>query len=57
MGQLRRVNKPTANGVGISEWVGKHSFVKDLSTPARRVMGFMTPHGFMNTSGRYLHDR
>jgi hypothetical protein len=56
-GQMRKVHRPTAGGHEIIEWVGKDSFVRDFSSPVRLVLGFRTPEGIMNTSGRYLHAR
>jgi hypothetical protein len=51
-GQLRMITDPETK---VRTFVGRHSFVRDHSTPARLVLGFRTSEGMMNTSGRYLH--
>jgi hypothetical protein len=51
---MRRVVEIDANGSKIVKWIGAQSFVKDMMPQSRRVVGFRTPQGFMNTSGRYI---
>ena len=53
-GEMRRVVEVDANGNKIIKWIGQQSFVRDMMIPGRRVLGFRTPQGFMNTSGRYV---
>jgi hypothetical protein len=53
-GEMRRVEKIDGNGLKVVEWVGQRSFVHDFTIPGRRVLGFRTDQGFMNTSGRFL---
>jgi hypothetical protein len=53
-GELRRVEEVDANGNKSIKFIGQQCFVRDLVPPVRRVLGFRTPQGFMNTSGRYL---
>jgi hypothetical protein len=55
VGQMRRVEEVDANtGRKIVNWIGQQSFVRDFAAPVRYVVGFRTPQGFMNTSGRYI---
>ena len=53
-GDMRRVVEVDGNGNKVVKWIGAQSFVKDMMPPSRRVLGFRTPHGYMNTSGRYI---
>jgi hypothetical protein len=53
-GEMRRVEETDSNGSKMVKWIGQQCFVRDLMPPSRRVLGFRTPQGFMNTSGRYL---
>jgi hypothetical protein len=53
-GQMRRVEEVDQNGLKMVKWVGQQSFIEDFKSATRRVLGFWTPHGFMNTSGRFL---
>jgi hypothetical protein len=54
LGQMRRVEERDANGNKTIRFIGQECFVRDLMPPSRRVIGFRTPQGFMNTSGRFL---
>jgi hypothetical protein len=54
-GQMRAVEKRDSNGQKIIEWIGKTSFIKDMTRPGRRVLGFLSGDGhYYNTSGRYI---
>lgn len=54
-GEMRRVEEVDQNtGRKIVNWVGAQSFVRDFAAPVRHVVGFRTPQGFMNTSGRFI---
>jgi hypothetical protein len=53
-GEMRRVEKIDGNGLKIVEWIGQRSFIEDFKQIPRRVLGFRTDQGFMNTSGRFL---
>jgi hypothetical protein len=53
-GEMRCVEKIDTNGLKIKEWIGQISFVRDMMPASRRVLGFRTPQGFMNTAGRFL---
>jgi hypothetical protein len=52
--EMRPVQKVNKDGLKITDWIGKHSFVKWMKPPVRYVLGFRTPQGFMNTSGRMV---
>jgi hypothetical protein len=52
-GQMRSFER-TKNGIKTIEWYGQECFVRDLMPPSRRVLGFRTPQGFLNTSGRFV---
>jgi hypothetical protein len=53
-GQMRRVEAVDGNGYKEVRWIGQECFVRDMMVPGRRVLGFRTPEGFLNTSGRYI---
>jgi hypothetical protein len=53
-GEMRKIHKPTANGHEITEWIGKESFVKDMSVPPRRVVTFNTTSGPMSANGQFI---
>jgi hypothetical protein len=53
-GEMRKVVEVDGNGNKIVKWIGQQSFVRDMMPPSRRVLGFRTPQGFMNTAGRFL---
>jgi hypothetical protein len=53
-GEMRRVEEVDQNGLKTVKWIGQQSFVRDFAAPIRYVLGFRTPEGFMNTSGRYI---
>ena len=54
LGRMRRVEEVDQNGHKMVKWIGQQSFVRDMMIPGRRVLGFRTDQGFMNTSGRYI---
>jgi hypothetical protein len=54
LGQTRRVEEVDTNGHKSVRYIGQECFVKDMTPPVRRVVGFYTPHGVYNTSGRYI---
>lgn len=37
-----------------TKFYGQENFVKQMGIPGRRVVGFRTDQGFMNTNGRFL---
>jgi hypothetical protein len=53
-GEMRRVEETDTNGTKMVKWIGQECFVRDLMPPSRLVLGFRTPEGFLNTSGRYV---
>ena len=53
-GEIRPIEKIDEFGNKRIDWVGRESFVRDMMPASRRVLGFRTPQGFMNTSGRYI---
>jgi hypothetical protein len=54
LGQMRRVEETDTNGSKMVKWIGQQCFVRDMMPPSRLVLGFRTPQGFLNTSGRYI---
>ena len=55
LGQMRRVVEVDGNtGMKIVKWIGRESFVKDMTRPGRRVASFLTPYGHVDASGRAL---
>jgi hypothetical protein len=54
LGQMRRVEETDSNGHKEVKWIGQQCFVRDMMPPSRLVLGFRTPQGFLNTSGRFL---
>jgi hypothetical protein len=54
LGTMRRVEEIDSNGHKMVKWIGQQCFVRDMMIPGRRVLGFRTDQGFMNTSGRFL---
>jgi hypothetical protein len=55
LGQMRRVVEVDGNtGMKIVKWIGRESFVKDMTRAGRRVVSFLTPHGHVDASGRPL---
>jgi len=54
-GEIREVHKiHPQSGHKMNVFVGQESFVKQMGLPGRRVIGFKTDQGYMNTSGRFL---
>ena len=45
------------NGHKSVTFLRRDHFVTDFKAPIRRVRGFLTPHGYWNTAGRYLHEK
>jgi hypothetical protein len=55
LGQMRRVVEVDSNtGMKIVKWIGRESFVKDMTRAGRRVLSFRTDQGFFDASGRAL---
>jgi hypothetical protein len=53
MGQMRPIEKRSSDGLKMTEFLGKESFVKQLSRPGRRVLGFLHNDGhYYNTNGQ-----
>jgi len=54
-GELRKIEELDDYGkVKIVRWIGQESFVKQMGRPGRRVIGFKTDQGYVNTSGQFL---
>jgi hypothetical protein len=53
-GETRRVVSIDSNGMKVVNYVGNHSFVHDFTRPGRRVVGFRTDQGYVNTMGNRL---
>jgi hypothetical protein len=53
-GHFRKVIELDSNGQKIVRFVGPESFVKQMGRPGRRVVSFLTPHGPVDASGRFL---
>jgi hypothetical protein len=54
-GEIREVHKiHPQSGHKMNVFIGQESFVKQMGRPGRRVVGFKTDQGYMNTSGRFL---
>jgi hypothetical protein len=54
-GEIREVHKiHPQSGHKMNVFIGQESFVKQMGRPGRRVIGFKTDQGYMNTSGRFL---
>jgi hypothetical protein len=56
-GEMRRVVKVDQGGTKSVQWIGQESFVRDPQygyRPGRRVVGFRTDHGYVNTMGNRL---
>jgi len=54
-GEIREVHKiHPQSGHKMNVFVGQESFVKQMGLPGRRVVGFKTDQGYMNTNGRFL---
>jgi hypothetical protein len=53
-GTFREIKKHLPNGQECVTFVGPESFVKQLGRPGRRVVGFRTDQGYMNTNGQFL---
>jgi hypothetical protein len=54
-GELRQIEEYDEYGkVKSIRYVGQESFVKQMSRPGRRVVGFKTDNGFVTTSGTML---
>jgi hypothetical protein len=52
MRMVERINP--GNGQKIIEFLGQRSFVHDFKAPVRRVVGFRTDQGYVNTTGTFL---
>jgi hypothetical protein len=55
-GQMREIRKrdPLTDTVQEIRFIGQESFVKAMGRPGRRVVGFRTDQGYVNTSGTVL---
>jgi hypothetical protein len=53
-GEFRAIKKTDSNGTKFIEFIGQDCFVKFMGIPGRRVVGFRTDQGYMNTSGRFM---
>ena len=53
-GETRRVVSIDSNGMKVVSYVGNRSFVRDFTIPGRRVVGFRTDQGYVNTVGNRL---
>jgi hypothetical protein len=52
-GQMRAIEERDSNGLKMTRWIGKESFVKAMGRPGRRVLGFLHNDGhFYNTNGQ-----
>lgn len=55
IGETREVTTVNpVNGHKEITFLGRESFIKEMKPPVRYVLGFRTPDGFMNTSGRLV---
>ena len=48
-GEIRPIERRDALGNKTIDWIGQESFVKAMTRPGRRVIGFRTPHGLEMT--------
>jgi len=54
-GELKKVERLDQYGqVKTIDWIGRESFVKQMTRPGRRVVSFRTDHGYVDASGRGL---
>jgi hypothetical protein len=54
-GEIRKVERLDETGrVRCIDWVGRESFVKQMTRPGRRVLSFTTDRGRFDASGRAL---
>src|SRR5262249_46875527 len=54
-GQLKPIEEYDEYGkVKTVRFIGQDCFVKQMARPGRRVVGFHTDQGYMNTNGRFL---
>ena len=52
-GQMRAIEEKDSNGLKMTRWVGKESFVKAMGRPGRRVLGSLHNDGhYYNTNGQ-----
>jgi hypothetical protein len=52
-GQMRAIEETDKNGLKMTRWIGKESFVKAMGRPGRRVLSFLHNDGFFyNTNGQ-----
>jgi hypothetical protein len=50
----RAIHERGPNGEYTIRYLGERSFVHDFKAPVRRVLGFRTEHGFVDTTGAML---
>ena len=54
-GELRKIEEMDEYGkVKTVRFIGQDCFVKQMGRPGRRVVGFLTPQGYVTTSGQFL---
>jgi hypothetical protein len=54
-GEMRAIEKHSSDGLKMTEWLGHECFVKSMTIPGRRVLGFLFPDGtYRNTNGRVV---
>jgi hypothetical protein len=53
-GTFREIKKRQPNGQEFTEFIGRDNFCKFMGRPGRRVVGFRTDQGYMNTNGQFL---
>jgi hypothetical protein len=53
-GELKQINRLDQTGhVKMTEFIGQDCFVKQMMRPGRRVVGFKTDQGYVNTTGQF----
>jgi hypothetical protein len=54
-GELKKIEEYDQTGhLKMIKFIGQESFVKQMMRPGRRVVGFRTDKGYMNTNGQFL---
>jgi hypothetical protein len=44
-GEIRMIVRRDINGKEVRDWIGRESFVRQMTVPGRRVVSFVTSHG------------
>jgi hypothetical protein len=53
-GELRKIERLDEYGqIKTINWIGQDCFVRQMMLPGRRVVGFRTDQGYMNTNGQF----